>query len=423
MPDDPQLVARGAAWGLASRLAAQLLQIGGSIVLARLVAPEAFGLVAMVATVTAFAGMIVEAGFTTAIVQRPDLTDEHVNAAFAVTLACGAIISSVLLAAAPWVSRFYGPAVLAPLTRLGAVGVLIGAVSVVPRALLVRKLRLKRVALIDLSGAVVSIALSIALALAGYGVWALALPAPIVAAIVATLTLTAARWRPRTSMSATAAAALSRIALHLLAFNIVNYWARTLDNVLIGAWIGERELGLYVRAYALMLLPITEITSVLATAMLPALSRVQRDHATTRATYLKTLGLVGLVAFPAMLGLSVVAEPFVALLYGPPWAGVAPMLRILAIVGAIQAVMSPVGWLYNAQGRTELMFRWGVVATAVVTAALAYGAWLGSGVQVAVLYLVANVVLFVPPMPSRGGRSGFGSVRFVPRSSRLRSPP
>ena len=97
-----------------------------------------------------------------------------------------------------------------------------------------------------------------------------------------------------------------------------------------------------------------------------------------------------------MVGLSLVSEPFVAVLYGPNWGSVAPMLQVLALVGALQSVYSPVGWLYTSQGRTDLMFRWGVFATAVTIPALAYGAFLGSGVHVARMYLAANIAIFFP---------------------------
>jgi O-antigen/teichoic acid export membrane protein len=388
-------IPQGVAWSLSSRVASQVIQFATSLALARLIAPEAFGLVGMVATVTAFLSLFIDAGFGVALVQRKDLEPSHIEGAFTLTVGVGTIVCALLLAVAPLVALFYGPAILTDVTRVSAIAVLLGSAGVVPRALLVRDMRLGTLALIDLSTAVISAAVSLGLALSGAGVWALVVSGVATGAVTLLLLVGAARWRPQFG-SWRGARPLLGVGLNLLAFNAINYWARTADNILIGAWIGERELGLYLRAYGLMLLPLTEIVAVLSSAVLPALARLQHDHAAVKAAYLKAVGVVALVSLPAMVGLSLVADPFVAVLYGPNWTGVAPMLQVLAIVGAIQTIYSPVGWVYMSLGRTDLMFRWGIFATTITVASLAYGASLGSGVHVAWMYLAANVIIFVP---------------------------
>jgi PST family polysaccharide transporter len=388
-------MAQGAAWSLASRAASQVIQFASSIALARLIAPEAFGLVGMVATVTAFLGLLVDGGLGIAIVQRTELESENLDGAFVITAGAGALLSVALVLWAPAVARFYGSAILTDIARVSAVGVLLGSLGVVSRALLVRRMQLGALALIDLGTATVSVIASLGLALAGAGVWALVASSVLASGAASALLFAAARWRPRLASWRTARPLLA-VALNLLAFNAINYWARTIDNVLIGAWIGERELGFYIRAYVLMLLPVTELTSVLSSTVVPALARVQGQHAAVKTAYLKAVGVVALVSFPSMVGLSLVSGPFVAVLFGPNWTGVAPILQVLAIVGALQSIYNPVGWLYTSQGRTDLVLRWGVFATAVTIPAIAYGASLGSGVYVARMYLAANVAIFLP---------------------------
>jgi PST family polysaccharide transporter len=393
---DSTHVARGAAFTLAARATSQVLQFSISVVLARLIAPDAFGLVAMTATFTGFVALFVDGGLSTAIVQSRELSDEQLDACFATALLLGVVLSCVVLLGAPFVARFYDRAVLVGLTRVSAGAILAAALGAVPRAILVRRLQVRSVALVELAIPAASGAIALTLAGAGAGVWALAISQPAAALAGAIAFFAIARWRPRPPSSLAGAGPLLRIGFHLVGFAVVNYWARNIDNVLVGARLGEMQLGFYVRAYALMLLPISEITGVLSTTMLPVLSRLQHDDAAARAVYLKVLGLVGFVAFPAMVGLSLVAEPFVAIVFGPMWAPVAPLLRVLALVGAIQAVVNPVGWLYQSRGRTDRLFRWGMFASAVFVAAIAAGAALGSAVRVAELYLLANVVLFVP---------------------------
>jgi PST family polysaccharide transporter len=189
---------------------------------------------------------------------------------------------------------------------------------------------------------------------------------------------------------------LMTMSLNLLGFNIINYWSRNVDNLLIGRMLGETSLGLYTRAYGLMLLPITQITNVLASSMVPMLSHVHDDRARSKNLFLRALGMIALVGFPMMLGLASVSDPFVTALYGPKWLGLVPLLRVLAVVGALQMLTNPTGWLFISQARTDLILRWGLAAGSAIILALVIGASFGSTLSVAVSYLVINVIVFAP---------------------------
>jgi PST family polysaccharide transporter len=259
----------------------------------------------------------------------------------------------------------------------------------------VRELRLARVAVIDFLAAAAGSVTSIALAVSGADIWAIVIGPLFSVASASVLFVAASGWRPR-GLSIRGGRPLIAVSVNLLAFTILNYWARSLDNLLIGLWLGEHELGLYMRAYALMLLPISQLTGVLSNSMLPALSQLQDDVASARQTYLDVAALVAFVAFPLMLGLSAVASPFMIALYGPQWAGAAPMLLLLAPAGALQAIMNPAGWIYISKGRTDLMFRWGLIGCFSMMASFVVGVRLGSGVAVAASYLLVNLVLVLP---------------------------
>jgi PST family polysaccharide transporter len=389
-------IARGAAWSFASRYAGQLLQFATMVVVARYVAPEAYGLVGMVATFSAFVSLFSELGMGAAIVQRKALADEQIDSAFVLTLATGVLLAVAMWFSAPAIATFYRRDALESIARLTSVGFVLAGASIVPRALLVREFRLKRLAVFDMTAAVISAVASVTLAAHGAGTWAIVIGSLVSVATSATLLLTASGWYPRRLGSLNGARPLLRVSLNLLAFSVVNYWARSLDNLLIGVWLGERELGLYMRAYGLMYLPISQLTTVLANSMLPALSRLQDDAAAARETYLDVVGLVAFIAFPVMLGLSVLASPFLITVFGASWADATPMLQLLAPVGALQSIMNPTGWIFISRGRTDLMFRWGIVASSLTMGSLVVGARLGSGVAVAVAYLCVNVLLLVP---------------------------
>jgi O-antigen/teichoic acid export membrane protein len=183
------------------------------------------------------------------------------------------------------------------------------------------------------------------------------------------------------------------MSLHLLAFNVINYWARSFDNLLVGKRLGEAQLGYYTRAYSLMLLPLSQVTGVIATGVLPAMAQASQDKPRVLRGYLDAMRMIAFVTLPTMTGLALVADPFVRVVYGDKWASTIPILRILAMVGVLQAFSNPTGWIYVTQGRTDRIARWGFGASPAIIVAIIIGAWLGSSVTVAYAYLIVNVIL------------------------------
>jgi O-antigen/teichoic acid export membrane protein len=160
--------------------------------------------------------------------------------------------------------------------------------------------------------------------------------------------------------------------------------------------MGPYALGIYSRAYSLMLLPITQVNSVLAPVMVPVFSKFQGDPTRVRMVFLRVIRMLTFVTFPMMLGLFVVARPFVLGLLGEQWAGVIPLIQILALVGLTQAVCHPTGWIYISQGRTDWLFWWGVCGSGFLIVAIVVGILFGSVKSVAIAYLIANLIITLP---------------------------
>ncbi len=397
---------QGITWSFITRIAGQVIQYGVSIVLARVLFPADFGLVGMVGVFTGFAAVFIDFGIGSAIVQRPEVDERQLKAAFTATLVVGAVTSLLVAASAPLIAAVYHRDELAMLTRVSAVGFLLSSMGVVPRAMLMRGMQIKRLMLLDLAVLVASSSCSVALALAGAGVWTVVLGALVFAAGQSLLPILFGPWKIGFAFDVHQLRPLMGVSLNLLGFNVVNYWSRNVDNLLIGRMLGETSLGLYSRAYTLMLLPIAQVTGGLSSSMMPMLSRVSHDRPRSKNLFLRALGIIAMVGFPMMLGLASVASPFVRALYGPKWVDLIPLLRLLAIVGALQMLANPTGWIFVAQGRTDLILRWGLVACPAIIVALGVGAYLGSTIAVATAYLVINVVLFAPIMALSGGLVG-----------------
>ena len=395
-------VLAGIMWNTVARIGQQSVQFAISVILARLLLPDDFGTIGMILVFTSFVGMFADAGFGSAVVQRSHITDLHLQSVFWFNVASGLFLSAVMFASAPFLAGFYQVPELLSLTRgLSPVFVLI-SVGLIPAALMQRRLQFHLIARISLIATVASGVIGVAMAVLGAGIWSLGAQYLVSYSVATLLNLAFSGWRPRRTFSWAALKELWGFTSNLLGFNFVNYWARNADNVLIGRVLGSAALGYYSRAYGLMLMPITQIISVISNVMFAALATIKADQARVRNIFLRAVGLISLLVFPLMAGLFVVAQPFVLVVFGEKWAAMIPTLRILALVGTIQSLVNPTGWLYLSQGRTDRLFRWGVARTTILVAAIAVGLFLGSIETVALCYAIANLLLLYPDISIAG---------------------
>lgn len=386
----------GASWSTIARVISQVAKFGFSIVLIRLLTPEVFGDIAMAMVVVGLALVVNELGFGAAIIQRPELDPLHPTSAFWVNVGIGVLLTTVVVASAPYVADFYRTPSLVQILPVLSVLFLIRSASIVPLSMLKRKMHLEAVAKAEVVGVVGGGVVAVGLAIGGAGVWSLVAQHLTREGITVTVQWWAVQWRPRLAFAIDAVADLFGFSIGHAGFNFVNYWARKSDDLLIGRYLGSQSLGAYDRAYRLMLFPLTQIIQTISRVMFPALSSIQSDVDRVRRIYLKTMGVLGLVIFPAMFGLWVVAEPFVQVVFGEKWLTMVPILEILSIVGALQTLTNPTGWIYKSQGRTDWMFYWGVGASTVLILSFVVGIWFGSAESVAWAYLIANLLILYP---------------------------
>jgi O-antigen/teichoic acid export membrane protein len=388
--------ASAVGWTTGAKIAQQALQFGLSIFLMRLLGPETFGLIGMVLVFTGFASIFSEMGFGSALIQRQGLTEAHNSSVFWLTVSSGAAVSAILVIFSPLIARFYDEPLLQPLTACVALTFLLSAPGAVPRSLLRKAMRFDQIAMVQIVSLVLSGAVSVGLALYGAGVWSLVAQSLTVALVGSVLSFWIVDWRPKWIWKRSALRDLAGYGAGLTGFNVINYWARSADNLLIGRFMGADALGLYSRAYSLMLLPLNHIISVLAPAMFPALASIQYDTERVRRAYLRAMRLISFLSFPLMLGLIVVAEPFVLGLLGSQWAGVIPLIQILAVVGMTQSLCNPTGWIYTSQGRTDWMFWWGIGGSSTLVVSIVVGVVLGSVESVAWAYMIGNLIITIP---------------------------
>jgi|HubBroStandDraft_1064217.scaffolds.fasta_scaffold20350_2 O-antigen/teichoic acid export membrane protein len=364
-------------WSGATRLLGQLLQLAAAVALARLLSPREYGLLGMVLVFTGFATSLADMGLGASIIQRQALSERHLNSVFWLNLATGLALTGLFVLLAPWVARFYHEPQLRWLTMGVAVQFTLAALNVVQNALLEKALEFRVKFWIETVAVVVAGLTGLTMALAGAGVWSL-VGQTIAAILVRVLIMwTRSKWRPSFAFDASAVRELLRFGGHLTGFSAVIYWSANVDKLVIGRSIGSAALGIYSLADRLMRLPLTNITDVTTQVMFPVLSTIEGQVPAMQRAYLRSIGMIALLAFPLMLMLSALATPAIVVVYGPRWIASIPILQLLCFAGMAQSIYNTAAWIFLSQGRSDTLFYLGVYTMLVRTAGVLIGAHWG----------------------------------------------
>jgi|AntRauTorckE6833_2_1112554.scaffolds.fasta_scaffold01276_5 PST family polysaccharide transporter len=386
----------GVGWSFYGRFIQQGIKLALTIFLMRLLGTEAFGLIGMALVFIGFGNLFKKMGFGAALVQRSKLSESHYTSTFFFNIGIGLLFTCLLIYTAPLIARFYTAPDLTLILKVLSLNFVIGAFGIVPQAVLERSMQFNILSKIQIGTAAGSGIIVVIAAYAGVGVWALVIESMLTTLFNSILFLIFSNWRPKLSFSWRAISHLWSYSSNLVGFHFINYWSRQLDDLLIGKYMGASSLGIYTRAYFLMLLPNKQVISVISRVMFSALSKIKHEKKKVKKVYLRAMGILSFIIFPMMIGLFVVAEPFVLALFGQKWSGMIPIVQILSWIGVIQTLNNPTGWLYQSQGKTNWMFWIGVFGSGTLIVGIIIGVWLGSIESVAISYGVANVLITYP---------------------------
>lgn len=394
-PFSKEATISGIGWSVVSRLGRIGLQFVIGAILARLLSPADFGLIAMITVFSGFANIFMDLGFGSALIQKQDARPEHYDSVFWLNVAAGLLLMVLFMVSAPLLARLYSQPLLTPLTLVISTNFFIAAFSSVQIALLQKRLLFNWLAYAELGALVLSGGVAIGMALAGFGVWSLATQTILMSLLLVLFVWFSSEWRPAWRFDRRAVGELIGFSSNLLGFNSLNYWLRNGDNFLIGRFLGTDALGIYGRAYSVMLLPLQMVSRTVGQVMFPAFSSIQDDRPRVARIYLRMTRTIAFITFPAMIGLWVVTPHFVPVVFGNQWLAMIPILRILCLVGMLQSIGTLNGNLYLSQGRSDLQFRVGVVIGVAGLAAIGVG--LRWGVEgVAVAYGLFSILAFYP---------------------------
>ena len=365
------------------------------VILARLVTPENFGLVGMVAAIIGFLGLFRDAGLSQATIQRAVVTNQQTSTLFWINFAIGLTLALFCAVAAPAVALFYRDDRLLWITvALGSSFIFSGA-SAQHRALLQREMRLGTLAVVELVASAGSILIGVWMAAIGMGYWALVAMAVSAPAIGMVGMWKVTGWVPGLPSRAAGVRSMLHYGGLLTLNGVVVYAAYNLDKVLLGRVWGAEALGIYGRAYQLISIPTENLHSTIGLVMFPALSRVQDDPTRLRAYFLKGYGLFLSVVMPITVASALFADLIVRVLLGPQWSAAVTVFQLLAPTILALALINPMAYLMQATGRIVRSVKIAFLIAPVVVIGYALGLpWGANGVAMG--FSIAMSVLVVP---------------------------
>jgi Membrane protein involved in the export of O-antigen and teichoic acid len=381
------------------------------IALARLVVPEAFGLVAYATVFIAFAQIFVNQGFSDAIVQFSQLSREHLDTAFWASLLTGSILSLIGFFSAGVVADLFREPQLIPILRWLSPIFFLSALSSVQQAILRRELAFKSLTIRSLAANLFSSPVAVIMALKGYGVWSLVakLVAVIMAlkgygvwSLVAKLLLAAmvnvvmlwrvSNWRPGFRLSIERFRELFVFGIHIVGGDFVDFLSVHSDDFLIGYFLGPVALGYYTLAYNLLIVTTDLLISVPNAVAFPMLSSLQADTASLKRAFRQVILLQSIVAFPIFLGIAALSSELIIQLYGTPWIASIPVLQLLMLIGIVRSATYIYSSVFRAAGKPSWRFWIYLLTAAMNVVSFAFVVRLGI-VAVAASYVIVSYVL------------------------------
>lgn len=386
---------RGGAVQSVAQAATTGVQIGATVVLARLLQPEDFGLIGMVVAVTGILERFKDMGLAKVTVQREDISHDQVSALFWINAAVSAGLLGVVAALSPLLGWFYQEPRLVEITILYSGTFLLGGLAVQHEAILRRRMRFKALAAVRLTGVLLAIGVAILAAIRGFGYWALVAQQLVTSAGIAIGLWTVCGWRPSKPAKVEGLGELLAFGGNLTGAGILNYLSANLDDVLIGRFYGPQALGFFRKAHSLLRLPLRQINTPVTSVATPLLSRLVGQPKRYRTAYRRILEKLMLVTMPLGAVMVACSDWLVFLMLGEQWFGVVPIFIVLSLGIFLKPIGNTIGWLFITQDRTDEMLRWEVVASALAIGSFTAGLPLGV-LYVAGFYTAVMVVAGLP---------------------------
>ena len=399
---------RAAAGGLVGAVAQgsqMVLLIAYNAVLARLLSPLDFGLVAIATGVSGLLNVFKDAGLSTATIQRENITYAQVSNLFWINVGVSGLATSAMALGAPLIAWFFRQPELVGLSVALSSAFLFEGLTVQHVALLNRQMQFRTISVIEVGSTAAGYLVGVGMALLDFGYWSLVGATVSTGALRTIAIMAVARWRPQRPTKRSGTRPLVRFGADLTLVGVLYWFARGSDTLLLGRFVGSEAVGLYSRATALLTRPMERLTSTITSVIVPALSRLQSEPDRYRQAFLlvfEGLAIIGFVFTGLFLPL---AHPVVAVMFGQQWEAAAPIFAALTVAAIYLPLSNATSWLYTSQGRGRDLLLTVSVGACVMVASFSVGLAFGP-IGVAAGYSVSGILIQLPITCYIAGRRG-----------------
>jgi PST family polysaccharide transporter len=390
-----QEIKRGAIIVFITKYSGILLGLVVNSVLARLLSPAEFGIVGIVTVFITFFNILSDIGLGSAIIQKQDFTNKDFSDIFKVSVLISVVLAIAFALLSYAIAAFYGDKIYIPISQLLAVQVFFSALSIVPKNMLIKTQAFKTIGLIDVGSAFLTGSLAIILAYQNFSFYSIVWRSIAYSVLVFGLYFANSGLKIQPGISFSGIRGVAKYSSYQFAFNCVNYFSRNLDNILVGKFIGNAGLGLYNQAYQLMMYPVSNLTHVITPVIHPILAKYQHHKTVIFQEYIKIVRILAILGLPISVFIYFSSPEIIHIFLGEQWTEVVPILRILSISIWIQMIMSSSGSIYQAAGRTDLLFTAGLLCGAIMVGSILFGVlYFKSLEQTAILLVIAFYLNF-----------------------------
>lgn len=369
----------GVLWATAEKFGGRVIQVLSTIILARLLFPEDFGVVAMVAIFFSVSNILIDSGFSQALIREDEISEADKSTTFFINLITALILFGILWFSSPFISQFFGEPVLLEMTRFMAFTPIFFSITIIQRALYSQRINFRTQAIVNLIATFLSGASAIILAFYGLGVWALATQYVLMAFVTSFLFWGLNPWTPKKFINKDSFSRLFGFGSKLMISGLIHVIYQEIYKVIIGRIYNTTLLGFYVQAENFKNIVSDSLISVMVRVTYPTLSKIKNEPQRLKDGYKKILGVISFLIFPAMIGLIIVAEPLVVTLIGEKWIKTAPILQALSLAGIIHHMHVINLDILKVLGRSGLILKLQILkkigVTIAITIGLIYGFW------------------------------------------------
>lgn len=331
---------KGVIWNGIELFGGRFIQVGITIVLARILMPEDFGIIGLLIIFTEISKVVLDSGFSQALIRKQDVSQLDFSSVFYFNVIIGMVLYAILYIISPYISEFYNFEKLTPIARTVFLTVILNSFGIVPNAIIVHQVDFKKLANRTIIANLISGLVAIYLATIGYGVWALVIQMVLASFLRVGLLWISTKWSPLRVIDFGPVRSFFPFSRNLLLSGLFDVLATNIQTLLIGKFYTKPELGYYTQARLIAGIPSQTLTQIIRNVSYPTLSTLQNDMDRLKEAYRKVIQTVFFIVFPLMLGLMMAGDSLIPLVLGEKWIPAVPFFKVLCGVGAIYPLYS-----------------------------------------------------------------------------------